>query len=149
MSEDSEYREYAVRTCNATALRQAARHMSKAYSRELSKVGLSATQYPLLLLLSTRGPSSIPEIADFLLVDRSNIGHTLRPLERGGLISIVEGAEDRRRKVIELTDEGRTSVDAGMAAWSRAQIQFETLFGVAEARAMRETMARIASLPLR
>lgn len=148
MSHDSEYLKAAARLCNATAVRQAARHLSKAYNRALSDVGLSGTQYQVLLLLSRRGPSSIPDIADTLVMDRSNIGHSLRPLERDGFITISTGESDRRRKVIALTDEGQARLKKGAEAWSAAQLRFETLFGVDEARGMRETMARVTDLPL-
>jgi DNA-binding MarR family transcriptional regulator len=47
--------------------------------------------------LRTGDPPTIGELAKALVMDRSSLGHTLRPLERDGLIAFEQSTEDRRR----------------------------------------------------
>ncbi|ODP32168.1 MarR family winged helix-turn-helix transcriptional regulator [Pandoraea sp. ISTKB] len=134
--------------CNNTALRKAARHVTRFYDTCLADTGLRGTQYAILNLVATRGPSTIADLAETLVMDRATMGHNLRPLERDGLIAIRVGQRDRREREVTLTDEGMALEAEGKLAWNRAQKQFETLFGKEDALAMRRVMARIAALDL-
>jgi DNA-binding MarR family transcriptional regulator len=50
----------------------------------------------------------------------------------------IEAAEgDRRRRVVALTDQGRSVLAAARPHWRRAQAAFEKHFGTDEAAAMR------------
>ncbi|VVE40838.1 MarR family winged helix-turn-helix transcriptional regulator [Pandoraea anhela] len=134
--------------CNNTALRKAARHVTRFYDACLAETGLRGTQYAILKLLVARGPSTIADLADALVMDRATMGHNLRPLERDGLIAIRVGQRDRREREVTLTNEGVALEAEGKLAWSRAQQQFEARFGKEDALAMRRIMARIAALDL-
>ncbi len=71
--------------CNCAALRQAARRVTRLYDEALAPTGLGANQYSILVRLSG-GPSTIQELAQRLVMDRSTLGHLLRPLEKRGLV---------------------------------------------------------------
>src|SRR5471032_290985 len=86
--------EQAVGRCNNTAVRKAARHLTRFYDAHLSRVGLRATQYAILNLLAQHGPTTMASLAARLTMDRATMGHNLRPLERDGLITIRVGHED-------------------------------------------------------
>ena len=67
--------------CNCAALRQAARRVTKLYDDALAPIGLGANQFSILARLSLVGPRTIQDLARLLVMDRSTLGHLLRPLE--------------------------------------------------------------------
>ncbi|HZV64045.1 MAG TPA: MarR family transcriptional regulator [Telluria sp.] len=134
--------------CNNTAIRKAARHLSRFYDSCLARTGLRGTQFAILHLLGQHGPTTMAALAERLTMDRATMGHNLRPLERDGLITIQVGAADRREREVALSDLGRQSETEGRAEWSRAQKLFEEQFGAEDAMAMRRVMERIAKMEL-
>src|SRR5271154_1116512 len=97
--------------CNCLALRQAARQVTQLYERHMAPVGLRATQYSILARLARRGPLSINELAEAMLMDRTTTSRNIRPLQRDKLISIGFGPGGRKR-VIALTPAGAARVKA-------------------------------------
>lgn len=76
--------------CIATAMRKASRRLSQLYDDALAPSGLRTTQYAILSELERRSkrPPTMRELADAMVMDRSALGHNLRPLERDGLIAL-------------------------------------------------------------
>ena len=134
--------------CNCTALRKAARHLTRFYDACLAEVGLRGTQYAILLYLSRQGAITVGALADAMVMDRTTVGHAIKPLERDHLVSIDVDPADRRSRLIGLTDGSARKVEDGRMAWSKAQRIFETRFGEGAARDMRKTMADVAGLEL-
>ncbi|MRH98871.1 MarR family winged helix-turn-helix transcriptional regulator [Agrobacterium tumefaciens] len=136
--------------CNATAIRQAARHMTRFYDAAMAAIGLRGTQYTTLLYLSRQGPMTIGSLADAMVMDRTTVGHLVKPLERDGLLRIDSDPEDRRSRLVSVTEEGMQRVRDGYAAWEKAQEVFEASFGAEKAEGMRRTMAAVVAtrLPL-
>jgi DNA-binding MarR family transcriptional regulator len=114
----------------------------------MAETGLRATQYAILSLLATRGPTTMAALADLLSMDRATMGHNLRPLERDGLVTIQVGREDRREREVALSTLGAKTEAQSKPSWLKAQARFEMEFGTADALAMRRLMARIAQLDL-
>ena len=115
--------------CTCLAARQAARHVTQFYDHFLAPTGLRITQFSILAKLRQLGPTSINELAETLVMDRTTLGRNIRPLEREGLISIVPGQTDRRSREVRLTDSGLERLRAGRKAWSMAQARFAATFG--------------------
>ncbi|QDI17524.1 MarR family transcriptional regulator [Serratia marcescens] len=134
--------------CNCSAIRQASRQMTRFYDSCLAEVGLRSTQYIILLILSRRGPITMASLSEETVLDRTTLTHSLQPLKMQGLISIDVGKEDRRSRLISLTDAGLEKVQQGMAAWQRAQSVFEEKFGQKQAAAMRQIMADVVNTKL-
>src|SRR5215471_18043751 len=92
--------------CNCGALRQAARRVTRLYDEALAPVGLSTNQFSILARLNRVGPSTIQELARLLVMDRSTLGHLLRPLEKRGFVRLEISKSDRRSRVVRLTQAG-------------------------------------------
>jgi DNA-binding MarR family transcriptional regulator len=138
--------------CNCAALRKASRRMSQFYDSVLAPCGLKSTQFAMLTEIErgAEAPPTIRELAEALVMDQSTIGQNLRPLEREGLIALVQDESDRRSRRIKLTRTGRARVNAAAPLWSVAQERFESGFGkraAAELRTVLGTIARDQSLP--
>jgi len=131
--------------CNCAAIRQAARRVTRLYDQALAPCGLRITQYPILFWLATSGPMTMSVLADRMVMDRATLGHNLRPLEAQGLVTMAAG-EDRRSRVVSLTDAGRQKLGEARPAWREAQLTFEAAFGPEDSAALRATMVRLARL---
>lgn len=133
--------------CCSTALRKATRRVTQLYDEALAPVGLRSTQYSILMELSRRGREAptLQVLADALVMDRSALGHTLRPLERDGLLALQPGESDRRQRQVVLTRKGQALVARAQPLWQRAQDRFCEVFGEAEAAILRITLLDIAA----
>src|SRR5438270_5267031 len=115
--------------CNCAALRQAARRVTRLYDDALAPTGLGVNQFSILARLSLVGPSTIQDLARLLVMDRSTLGHLVRPLQRRGLVGLQSAAGDARRRVIALTAAGRAAVARGRPLWAAAQQRFTRALG--------------------
>ncbi len=84
------------------------------------------------------------ELADGLVIGRSALGHNLRPLARDGFIALEESEEDRRRRHVILTRQGRAKFAEARRLWQTAQDRFNNVFGQSKATALRATLLSIA-----
>jgi len=134
--------------CTATALRKAARRLGQLYDSAIAPTGIRSTQFAILAQIATSAESpTMAELARGLVMDRSALGHNLRPLERDGLVTWTEGVEDRRKRHVTLTPAGRTRFREAARAWKRAQARFDEVFGERESEALRKTLLGIAYDP--
>src|SRR4029077_19449592 len=115
--------------CTCLAVRQAARHITQFYDQHLAAAGLRTTQFSILAKLMRLGPMTINALADELVMDRTTLGRNILPLEREGLITLRQGAADRRSKELDLTDAGVARLRQAIKAWTVAQTRFEQVFG--------------------
>jgi DNA-binding MarR family transcriptional regulator len=131
--------------CNATALRKASRRVTQLYDDAVAQTGLRSTQLAILVEIAHASdkPLTMAELAAALVIERSALGHTLRPLERDGLIVLQEG-EDRRERHVVLTPKGKAKCREGVRAWQSAQDRFEEVLGRSEANALRRTLLGVA-----
>ncbi|WP_064743073.1 MarR family winged helix-turn-helix transcriptional regulator [Pseudonocardia spinosispora] len=140
-----ESRVSATRDCYATALRKASRRMTALYDDVLEPSGLRSTQYAILRELAAGGSLTINELARVLVLDRSGLGHSLRPLERGGLISLGQSPSDRRSVLVTLTEKGKRQYGEASVLWRSVQDQVGSLLGAAVADQLREQLNELAS----
>src|SRR5260370_27547035 len=131
--------------CNCGALRQAARRVTKLYDDALVPVGLGVNQYSILARLNRVGPSRIQELAQLLVMDRSTLGHLLRPLEKRGLVRLDVSDQDRRSRTVALTRAGKALVAKARPLWAGAQRRFQGMFGKDAALGLRTVLKQIAT----
>ena len=132
--------------CNATAMRKASRRLTQLFDDALAPSGVRSTQFAILAELNRRSkePPTMRELADALVLDRSALGHNLRPLERDGLIALEESEEDHRRRHVVLTRQGRAKCAEAKRLWQTAQDRFNTVIGQSKAAELRATLLGIA-----
>jgi DNA-binding MarR family transcriptional regulator len=144
--------------CTCGSLRKASRRISQFYDTALAPVGLKSTQYSILSEVdrgSVEGPVTICELATTMVMDRSTLGHNLKPLERDDLVVLRLSADDRRKRYVELTKKGRLMLQRARRLWRHAEARFEEIFGkesAAELRAVLLSIAgnnELAALPIR
>lgn len=128
--------------CYCSSLRQASRYVTSFYDQMLSGSGLRVTQFAILSRLRQR-PATVTGLAQGMVMDRTTLARNLQPLVREQLVSIRPSEQDRRERVIELTDSGRARVEAILPAWRRAQAAFDQQFGAARGADLLATMRAV------
>ena len=110
----------AATPCLCNALRQATRAVSRLYDEDLRGVGLRATQYSLLRHLRAAGDVRQRDLGGLTSLDETTLTRNLRPLIDAGWVAIRPG-DDRREKLVRLTDAGAAKLREARPAWKRSQ----------------------------
>lgn len=106
--------------CACFNLRKAARAVTQDFNRSLRPAGLEATQFSVLSVVQAMETVTVTGLARFMVMDRTTLARSLKPLEREGLISIVRG-RDQRRRMISLTRKGEKLLARADRAWEEVQ----------------------------
>jgi DNA-binding MarR family transcriptional regulator len=133
--------------CTCGSLRKASRRISQFYDTALAPVGIKSTQFSILSEVdrgSVQGPVTMCELAAAMIMDRSTLGHNLRPLERDDLVVLRLSADDRRKRYVELTKRGKSILQRARRLWRHAEGRFEKIFGKEPAAELRAVLLSIA-----
>ncbi len=96
------------------AVLSASRVLVAIAARSLADAGedVTLTQYRSLVVLASRGPQTVAELADLLAVTPPTASRLCDRLVKKGLIRRRAGRHDRRQVHIALTETGRELIDA-------------------------------------
>lgn len=89
------------------ALQSASHAITRAYKPLLEPLGLTYTQYTVLLALWQNDGLSLAELATKLHTNPPSLTPVIRRLAERGLLTRNRAAEDERRLTISLTTQGR------------------------------------------
>lgn len=131
--------------CNCGALRRATRHVSLMYDRSLSGSGLTSGQYSIIREILRRGKAAptLGELAQAMVMDRTALTHTLKPLERDGLVALKPDPDDKRVRRVHVTAKGAKRQEAASLLWRKAQEKFTQSIGEDQAAALRALLRAI------
>jgi DNA-binding MarR family transcriptional regulator len=133
-------------SCSCSALRQASRHVTRLYDEALAPTGLGINQYAILSKLDRFGAQTLQALAERLVMDRSTLGHLLRPLETRGLATIRVGEKDRRHRLIALTPAGTALMVDARKLWIEAERRFQAAFGPGESLTLRTALKQVTTI---
>lgn len=106
--------------CICGKMRRASRLLTNIYDEFLVPTGLKVTQFGLLRRIQRLDQASAAKLSALMQIDKTTLARNLKVLERRNLIEHSEG-EDRRVKVINLTAEGASALEAAELKWKEAQ----------------------------
>ena len=112
--------------CFCNALRQASRAVSRLYDEELRGVGLRTTQYSLLHHLARAGQVRQGDLVGLTHLEETTLTRNLRPLAAAGWVSVCCG-NDRRERIVAITEAGAAKLAEALPAWERAQTRMQAL----------------------
>jgi DNA-binding MarR family transcriptional regulator len=115
-------------TCMGFHVRRASRIMAQLYDAAFRPVGLVQTQFTLLIAIHLLEPVPITQLAQELFTDQTTITRNIKLLEKRGLVTSNPG-EDRRVKLVSLTDEGQIALEQALPLWEQAQTEAIQRFG--------------------
>lgn len=85
----------------------AARKVTALYTPLLKPLGLTYTQYLVLMVLWEQDKLRIGEIGERLFLDTGTLTPLLKKMEQEGLLTRTRCAEDERAVIIRLSEEGK------------------------------------------
>jgi DNA-binding MarR family transcriptional regulator len=91
-------------------LYQCANMLHKTGSRAVEKEALTTQQWAVLGALSrpkVQDGMSIGDLARYLMVSRQNLSGLISRMERDGHVAVAQSGEDRRSRVVTMTESGR------------------------------------------
>ena len=97
------------------ALHSASRAMTGCYRPLLEAVGLTYSQYTVMLVLWEHGTVTLGRLGEQLYLDSGTLSPLLKRLTAAGLVTRHRRVEDERSVSIALTDEGRALRDKAFA----------------------------------
>jgi DNA-binding MarR family transcriptional regulator len=102
------------------------------FLEETGELGITNTQYGILMVLKERPGIDQISLAKLLGLDRSTTGMVLGKLEKAGLIGRFIGTHDRRKRNLALTGDGEAMLERLAEPARRAQMQVLSPFTVEE-----------------
>ncbi|HEY3764502.1 MAG TPA: MarR family transcriptional regulator, partial [Gaiellales bacterium] len=105
--------------------------------------GLSAFHYAILALLAEDPRETQAQVADALGYDRSLIVRLLDELEERGLVIRKRDPDDRRRHVVKLTPEGRSTLLELRAIVQRLEDDFLAPLDAEEQETLHVLLAKV------
>ena|SRR2546425_11731021 len=117
-----------ARRCACATIRRTDRVLTQFYDEILAPSGLYITQFTTLATLSEAAPVTINRLAEILVMDRTTVSRNLEVLAKQHLIRIEEG-QDRRMRLVFLTQEGEQALRRAWPLWQEAQARIERALG--------------------
>jgi len=127
-------------------MQRAARVLARFFDEALREVGLTNGQFSLLMSLNRPEMPSIGSVASLLATDRTTLTAAHKPLERRGVIKIVIQVDDKRRRLLKLTPDGRKVLARAVPLWRDAHAKAEVVLGESKADLLRDNLEAIAVL---
>lgn len=107
--------------------------MGQVYDEAFAACGLRAPQFSLFAQIERLGKPAPSHLADYLVMDLSALGRTLKRLIRDGFVVLVLHEEDRRARRVYLSKSGRKKLNEARAIWEEVQRSFDCTFGARDA----------------
>ena len=85
----------------------AARLVVQGYQPFLSKLGITYTQYLVLMVLWEKDSLPVGAIVDRLHLDTNNVTPLVKRMESEGLVKREKGSRDARQAIVSLTPKGK------------------------------------------
>ena len=91
-----------------------AKEVIRIYRKPLEKIGLTYTQYIVMMYFWEKKESNVKELGNAILLDSSTLTPVLKKLEEKGFIKRERSKEDERNLIIRLTEEGEKLKDKAL-----------------------------------
>jgi DNA-binding MarR family transcriptional regulator len=123
-----------IAQCSCLRLRRITRRITHIYDRLLEPAGLTVNQFGLLGRLygaHQRGELlAIGALAERVGMDPTTLNRSLKPMEKAGLIANTGDPNDRRIRVVAITDAGKEKLLAALPNWREAQMRVDSTLGL-------------------
>ena len=128
-----------------TVLARCYKALSSRVEHSVAQAGLCLTDFMILEALLHKGPLTITEIQGKILLASGSMTAAVDRLEKKGTIVRLFVKEDRRARLLELTEAGREMIDR---IYGEHKEEFEGLMSVLGDKEMQQTYASLKRLGL-
>lgn len=133
---------YECVKCVGFNIRIAMRAITQHYDDIIKPSGILGTQFTLLVTTKLLEPITITKLAEKGLMDRTTLSRNIKPLIKMGLLRI-KPSKDKRKKEIEITDEGLKKLEEALPLWKKAQEQVLSGIGYNEWNSLRGNLFQL------
>jgi DNA-binding MarR family transcriptional regulator len=130
--------------CLCLHVQRAARALGRRFDEELRPFDLTNGQFSLLMSLNRPEPPPMSPVASLLAMDRTTLTAALKPLERRGLVKIANDPNDRRSRILILTEKGRALLARALPVWLRTHEEIENHSPAIDWNAFRENLRAVS-----
>jgi DNA-binding MarR family transcriptional regulator len=111
--------------CLCLHVQRAARALARRFDVALRPLGLTNGQFSLMMSLNRPNPPGMKPVADLLAMDQTTLTAALKPLERRGWVSISRNPDDKRGRLLSLTEAGKAILSAAVPIWEKTHADVE------------------------
>lgn len=130
--------------CTCFNMRKAARVVTQLFDDSMRLTGLRGTQFALLVHTCVMGPIALSKLAEAMVTDRTTLARNLELLEKNVLVTVEDG-DDRRTRIIAITDDGRKKLAEAFPCWKKTQDEIKEMMGRDEWSAMISLVSRLVN----
>ncbi|MCO5163284.1 MAG: MarR family winged helix-turn-helix transcriptional regulator [Mesorhizobium sp.] len=105
-------------TCLCLHAQRAARVLARRFDEALRPAGLTNGQFSMLMSMNRPGPVRMRDVSALLGMDRTTLTAALKTLEKRALVTTEPDPDDRRGRLLVLTDTGRERLAEAMPIWT-------------------------------
>jgi DNA-binding MarR family transcriptional regulator len=134
--------------CPALRVRQASRVLARLFDDELAPLGLHSSQLPVLAAVALFGDSgaAMSKLAEAVLMDRTTLTRSIRPLEKAGLLRVVRSPKDARTKMVVITRSGERMIKSIFPVWERVVKKIKKSLGADMVAELRRRLDQVIAL---
>lgn len=132
-------------SCHCLKMRRSAENVINFYDSVLSGSGVTLRQFSLLRSVFKNNGCNVRMLSESMLLDRSTLARSLKPLLKAGYIADKKSA-GARDSVLELTEKGRAVYKEAADLWKTAQLKFEEKIGKERLESFEKTLALMQAL---
>ncbi len=117
--------------------------MIRAYDDALRPSGLRSTQFSMLGVVKAFSPLCSAKLGELMVIDKTTLPRSLALLVREGLVEVRKG-DDRREKLLSLTEAGEFRFRRAYPLWKAAQNRVKKRLGRARIESLIRDMSEAA-----
>jgi DNA-binding MarR family transcriptional regulator len=128
-----------------SSVRRASRALTQIYEDALRPLGLRATQFTILQVLSLAGEVPQGRLGEMLAMDSTSLTRTLAIMQRQGWIAERRG-DDRRERRLSLAKIGEAQLKRALPTWEKVQSRLRRELGERAWKDLFQLTTRLAEL---
>jgi DNA-binding MarR family transcriptional regulator len=133
--------------CMCAGFRRTTRALTQLYEQTFRPLGLRASQFTILQVLSRAGEVSQGQLGNMLAMDSTTLTRTLKIMRQQRWIAEHRG-EDRRERRLRLSKEGKALLDRAAPEWTRVQARLRRELGENTWESLARLSDRVTSVAL-
>ena len=129
--------------CLCLYAQRAARALARRFDHAFKPLGINNGQFSILMALNQPKPPRISSLAEFLAMDRTTLTAALKVLERRGLVTRNSDRDDKRKRRLQLSEEGCALLKQAVPIWRAEHDAVDAELQSNDVGALKSALARL------
>lgn len=131
-------------SCLCLHVQRAARALARRFDEAFRPFDLTNGQFSLLMSLNRPDPPPMGPVAALLAMDRTTLTAALKPLQRRGLVKVLQDPSDRRSRILALTPQGHSLLLRAIPVWESTHREIEQQLPAGDPRPLIKNLNSLA-----